>query len=90
MSISDHCLEALGILQEEAAEVIKEISKIRRTGPDYCPFGGDTSNWQNAQNEIYDFLILAELAGFSLTLPDVYRARKVESLRKWSGLRLED
>lgn len=49
--------EALGILQEECSEVIKEASKIFRSGPDFCREGGTVSNKELLHIEIADVLI---------------------------------
>lgn len=80
--------EAIGIMQEEAAEVIQALSKIRRSGPDYAPHGGTKTNHEHAQNEIYDFIILAKLAGFSTEVPTDFLNQKLERLRKWSSLKI--
>lgn len=78
--------EALGILQEEASEVIKEASKVRRSGKDFRPFGGATTNQQHLQNEVWDFVILAELMGLSLIPTPEFREQKMASLAQWSTL----
>lgn len=78
--------EALDILQEEAAEVIKEASKVKRSGPDYKPFGGDTSNWEHLQHEVWDFMILALYLKLKLEVPDDYLETKLAKLDKWSDL----
>lgn len=51
-------------LQEEAAEVIQAVSKIRRFGPDNHHPDRQTTNKQELVGEIEDFLaILAALEG---------------------------
>lgn len=77
-------LEAMGIAQEEAAEFIQACSKIRRSGPFYQPFNGTESNFELAQNELYDLLTLAEKAGFDIWLPDTYRTAKLGRLNAFS------
>jgi len=78
--------EAIGIMQEEAAEVIQALSKIRRSGTSYTPHEGDVTNLELAQNEVYDFIILAQIAGFSTNVPSDFLQGKLERLRKWSTL----
>ncbi len=85
--------EGLGILQEEAAEVIQEVSKILRTGPDFCRRNSDIPNIVYFQQEVMDFLILLELCAEMgvYTWPTheqivEYKAFKLNKLSQWSGL----
>lgn len=87
-------LEALGILQEECAEVIQEISKLRRSGPDFCRKGDNTPNSVHLHQEIMDLRIILEIAqdlgalgtGPTQQEQDEYRIYKMDRLRKWSNL----
>lgn len=85
--------EALGILQEEAAEVIQEVSKILRTGPDFCRRNSNVTNMVHLQQEISDFMILLEICievGVIDMMPteesSKYRTFKLNKLKEWSGL----
>ena len=82
--------EALGILQEECAEVIVEVSKIRR-------FGLDTVHQKTGQNhkemlslEVGDVLamvdILLEQGVLVQAELDVAKQNKKDKLRKWSKI----
>lgn len=78
-------MEALGILQEECAEVIQAVSKLRRSGPDFRPFGGTATNLDNLASEIMDVLVVLEFCGVTLPGED-YRQKKIEKLRRWSTI----
>jgi hypothetical protein len=82
--------EALGILQEECAEVIVEVSKIRR-------FGLDTVHHKTGQNhkdmlslEVGDVLamvdILLEQGILTQAELDIAKQSKKDKLRKWSKI----
>ena len=86
-------METLGIWQGEGAEVIQELSKIRRSGPSFCRKGTDVPNMVHLQHEVMDFLILMECAiETGLFIPPTnqelyeYRKSKLERLAKWSEL----
>jgi NTP pyrophosphatase (non-canonical NTP hydrolase) len=80
--------EILNILQEECAEVIQVISKIRRFGMDDA-YSGET-NRGNLTQEVADVLLLTEL----LKAHDIYtdeeiqtaKLNKASKLRKWSKI----
>lgn len=85
--------EVLGILQEEAAEVIQELSKIRRSGIDFCRRGGDIPNSHFVRQEMMDFQLILELAikAGIYTKPtseeyETHRLVKFQKLRDWSRL----
>lgn len=82
---TDKLMEALGILQEECAEVIKEVSKCRRSGLDFKPFNGDKTNLQRLRSEIQDVLSILKIIGED-ELDDVHYLHKVAALCKWSSL----
>lgn len=73
-------------LQEEAAEVIQAVSKIRRFGPDNHHPDRQTTNKQELIGEIEDFLaILAALENyqyFDLTLSQHNILDKAQALLK--------
>jgi hypothetical protein len=82
--------EALGILQEECAEVIVEVSKIRR-------FGLNTVHYKTGENhrdmltlEVGDVLamvdILLEQGVLTQAELDVAKQNKKDKLRKWSKI----
>ena len=82
--------EALGILQEECAEVIVEVSKIRR-------FGLDTVHHKTGENhrdmlalEVGDVLamvdILLEQGVLTQAELDTAKQSKKDKLRKWSKI----
>jgi NTP pyrophosphatase (non-canonical NTP hydrolase) len=76
-------METLGILQEEAAEVIQAVSKYRR-------FGDNGNNRLALEQEIGDMLcivVLLEEQGFiSDTGIELAMSRKLEKLKKYSNI----
>lgn len=73
-------------LQEEAAEVIQAVSKIRRFGPDNRHPDRTTTNKQELVGEVEDFLailgVLEQLEYFDLTLSRQNIANKAQALLK--------
>jgi len=84
--------EALGILQEECAEVIVEVSKIRRFGLDTAHFRSDMQHTHRTmlEMEIGDVLalvdILLEQDVIDQSRLDQYKQNKKDKLRKWSKI----
>jgi len=84
--------EALGILQEECAEVIVEVSKIRRFGLDTAHFRSDMQHTHRTmlEMEIGDVLamvdILLEQGVIEQSRLDQYKQNKKDKLRKWSKI----
>ena len=80
--------EILNILQEECAEVIQVISKIRRFGMDDV-YSGKT-NRENLTQEVADVLLLTELLKAHSVYKDeeiqVAKLNKGSKLRKWSKI----
>jgi NTP pyrophosphatase (non-canonical NTP hydrolase) len=84
--------EALGILQEECAEVIVEVSKIRR-------FGLDTANYKSDMNHTHRTKLEIEI-GDVLAMIDIlldqgiidhdrlvtYKQNKKDKLKIWSKI----
>lgn len=91
--MNDENREILLILQEEAVEVAKEISKIMRFGPDQCKPGSDETNIQALQTELGDLAAMVELltdANIGVTNQGMINAKqkKFEKLKKWSNIRI--
>jgi NTP pyrophosphatase (non-canonical NTP hydrolase) len=84
--------EALGILQEECAEVIVEVSKIRRFGMDTAHFKSDMQHTHRTmlEMEIGDVLALVDILLDQGILVqehlDQYKQNKKDKLRKWSNI----
>lgn len=83
-------LEAMGILQEECAEVIQIVSKCRRFGLDETHLKSGKTNRDRLTEEIGDVLALIGIlieqeVVFEDDLEEAYFA-KIEKLKKWSNL----
>lgn len=83
--------EILIILQEECAEVIVEISKCFRFGPDQCLENTEISNIQRLQKELGDLLAMIELltdndVGIDNDGLELAKKAKFEKLKQWSNL----
>lgn len=84
--------EALGILQEECAEVIVEVSKIRRFGLNTAHYKSDMKHTHRTmlEMEIGDVLalidILLEQDVISSQNLEIAKERKKEKLKQWSKL----
>ncbi len=93
MEITKRQQELLDLLQEECAEVIQQISKVRRFGPDFrCHGGKDDSCIDLLTTEVYDMIFFVHELVSESVLPDDpdrydrYRTGKIERLKKWSTL----
>jgi len=85
--------EILVILQEEAAEVIVEISKCFRFGPDQMMQGSEETNIQRLQKELGDLQAMIELLvdnKVGVTTQGLKEAKKAkfEKLKLWSNLKI--
>ena len=84
--------EALGILQEECAEVIVEVSKIRRFGLDSVHYKSEMQHTHRTmlEMEIGDVLALVDILvdqGIVDTARlDQYKQNKKEKLKLWSNI----
>jgi NTP pyrophosphatase (non-canonical NTP hydrolase) len=84
--------EALGILQEECAEVIVEVSKIRRFGLTTAHFKSDMQHTHQTmlEMEIGDVLALVDILLDQEIINkerlDQYKQNKKDKLKKWSNL----
>ena len=89
--MNDDTKEILTILQEECAEVIVEVSKCFRFGPDQMMEGVDVTNIQRLQKELGDLLAMVELltdkdVGVNIEGLELAKKAKFEKLKKWSGI----
>jgi len=82
--------EALGILQEECAEVIVEVSKCRRFGIDSMHYRTGIKHSKMLELEVGDVLalvdILVEQGVLNTQELDIARANKKEKLKQWSKI----
>jgi NTP pyrophosphatase (non-canonical NTP hydrolase) len=82
--------EALGILQEECAEVIQDVSKCRRFGIDNVYLNGAGTQRENLVKEVGDVIamvdILIEQGLFTQSELDIARANKKIKLKQWSKI----
>jgi NTP pyrophosphatase (non-canonical NTP hydrolase) len=89
--MNDDTKEILTILQEECAEVIVEVSKCFRFGPDQMMEGVAVTNIQRLQKEIGDLLAMVELltdnnVGVTTQGLKVAKKAKFKKLKQWSNL----
>lgn len=85
--------EILTILQEECAEVIVEISKCFRFGPDQILKGTSDSNIERLQKELGDLQAMIDLLidaniGISTEGIKLAKNKKFEKLKTWSNLQI--
>lgn len=85
--------EVLIILQEECGEVVQEICKIMRFGPDQCKPNSDETNIQYLQKELGDLTAMIELLvdlNVGVTNEGMHEAKmkKFEKLKQWSDLKI--
>ena len=82
--------EALGILQEECAEAIVEVSKVRRFGFDNLHYKSGISHKEHLEQEVGDVLamvdILVEQGVLDYTSLNSAKMRKKEKLQEWSSI----
>jgi NTP pyrophosphatase (non-canonical NTP hydrolase) len=82
--------EALGILQEECAEVIVEVSKIRRFGLNSVSWKTNVPHNETLEMEVGDVLamvdILLEQGVIKQSAIDAAKTAKKEKLKKFSNL----
>jgi NTP pyrophosphatase (non-canonical NTP hydrolase) len=89
--MNDNTKEILTILQEECAEVIVEVSKCFRFGPDQMMEGLDVTNMQRLQKELGDVQAMIELLvdnKVGVTTQGLKEAKKAkfEKLKQWSNI----
>jgi NTP pyrophosphatase (non-canonical NTP hydrolase) len=83
--------ELVGLLQEEAAELIQGLSKIRRVGTQFKCHGGEETNQDLLMKELVDVLLLVDMAFREGVFDDTfdieaYVEYKKEKLKKWTNL----
>ena len=83
--------EVLTILQEECAEVIVDISKCFRFGPDQIMEGQELTNLQRLEKELGDVQAMMELlvdCKVGITNQGLFEAKmkKLKKLKQWSNL----
>ena len=91
--MNDDTKEILTILQEECAEVIVEVSKCFRFGPDQMMAGLDVTNMQRLQKELGDLQAMIELlidnkVGVTTQCLKEAKKAKFEKLKQWSNLKI--
>lgn len=89
--MNDEVWEILVILQEECAEVIVEISKCMRFGPDQMMQGSNETNIQKLQKELGDLQAMIELltdhnVGVSTKGINKAKKQKFQKLKTWSRI----
>jgi NTP pyrophosphatase (non-canonical NTP hydrolase) len=89
--MNDDTKEILTILQEECAEVIVEVSKCFRFGPDQMMEGMNVTNMERLQKEIGDLQAMIELLvdnKVGVTTQGIKEAKKAkfQKLKQWSNL----
>ena len=82
--------EIMDILQEECAEVIQAVSKVRRFGINNYKPGKPKTNREHLEEELGDLLamvdIMLEQDIVSWGNLEVAKKAKIEKLRKWSNI----
>ena len=82
--------EVMDILQEECAEVIQAVSKIRRFGMDNSKHETEQTNRQHLEEELGDMLAMIDIlmANDIVSWGNLHRAKraKIEKLKKWSTI----
>jgi NTP pyrophosphatase (non-canonical NTP hydrolase) len=82
--------EVMDILQEECAEVIQAVSKIRRFGVDNAKYGTGQTNREHLEEELGDMLAMIDIlmANNIVSWGNLHVAKraKIEKLKKWSKI----
>jgi NTP pyrophosphatase (non-canonical NTP hydrolase) len=82
--------EVMDITQEECAEVIQAISKIRRFGMDNAKPGTEYSNREHLEEELGDVLAMVDILLINQVVNwgNLHKAKraKIEKLKKWSTI----
>ena len=82
--------EVMDILQEECAEVIQAVSKIRRFGIDNAKPGTDYNNREHLEEELGDMLAMIDILMVNevVSWGNLHAAKraKIEKLKKWSSI----
>lgn len=82
--------EVMDITQEECAEVIQAISKIRRFGIDNAKPGTNYTNREHFEEELGDMLAMVDILLINKVVSwgNLHKAKraKIEKLKKWSNI----
>jgi NTP pyrophosphatase (non-canonical NTP hydrolase) len=82
--------EVMDITQEECAEVIQAISKIRRFGMDNAKPGTEYTNREHLEEELGDVLAMVDILLINgvVSWSHLHKAKraKIEKLKKWSTI----
>jgi NTP pyrophosphatase (non-canonical NTP hydrolase) len=82
--------EVMDILQEECAEVIQAVSKIRRFGIDNAKPSTENTNREHLEEEIGDLLAMVDILLINnvVSWANLHAAKraKIEKLKKWSNI----
>lgn len=82
--------EVMDILQEEAAEVIQAVSKIRRFGLDNAKHNEGPTNREHLEEELGDLLAMIDILMINevVSWGHLHQAKraKIEKLKKWSNI----
>jgi len=82
--------EVMDILQEECAEVVQAVSKIRRFGMDNAKPGTSYTNREHLEEEIGDLLAMIDILQINniVSWGNLHKAKraKIEKLKKWSNI----
>jgi NTP pyrophosphatase (non-canonical NTP hydrolase) len=82
--------EVMDILQEECAEVIQAVSKIRRFGIDNSKQGSGQTNREHFEEEVGDVLAMIDILLINnvVSWGNLHNAKraKIEKLKKWSNI----
>lgn len=88
--MDEHNNEVMDILQEECAEVIQAVSKIRRFGIDNSKVGTEYTNRAHLEEEVGDMLAMVDilLVNDIVSWGNLHKAKraKIEKLKKWSNI----
>lgn len=92
--MNEQTKEILIILQEECAEVIVEVSKCFRFGPDQMMEGTDVTNIQRLEKELGDLqamiqLLVKQKVGVSQDGINENKAKKFEKLKLYSNIKIK-
>jgi NTP pyrophosphatase (non-canonical NTP hydrolase) len=83
--------EVMDILQEECAEVIQAVSKIRRFGIDNFKPGKPKTNREHLEEELGDMLamicILEKMGVIDQDALEIATKAKIQKLKKWSTIK---
>jgi NTP pyrophosphatase (non-canonical NTP hydrolase) len=82
--------EVMDILQEECAEVIQAVSKIRRFGMDNSKHDTAQTNREHLEEELGDLLAMIDILMINevVSWGRLHKAKraKIEKLKKWSNI----